>query len=82
MDVEIDAQLGSAYAELRAGLEATLARASGNGTEETAELRAALQRFEDGTYGRCIDCTQQIPVERLEIVPTASRCVSCQQRRE
>lgn len=39
------------------------------------EVRDALKRIEDGTYGRCIDCGQPIPEKRLQAIPWASRCV-------
>lgn len=45
------------------------------------ELRAigiALQRMESGEYGRCVDCGQDIPFERLRAQPEAMRCITCQ----
>lgn len=39
---------------------------------------AALARIESDSYGRCVDCGQQIPEGRLEARPDAARCVSCQ----
>lgn len=50
-----------------------------------AELRAveaALGRIEDGSYGWCMDCGGEIPIERLDAYPTAERCTACQARRE
>ena len=41
------------------------------------EIDAALARIEAGTYGACTRCGSQIPEERLELRPFASRCVSC-----
>jgi RNA polymerase-binding transcription factor DksA len=35
----------------------------------------ALGRIRDGTYGRCAVCGEQIPEERLEIVPETAYCV-------
>ncbi|MFZ5516128.1 MAG: TraR/DksA family transcriptional regulator [Candidatus Zhuqueibacterota bacterium] len=40
-------------------------------------LNEALQRIEDGTYGICISCHQEIPRERLEAVPHTQLCVPC-----
>ncbi|MGH2806847.1 MAG: TraR/DksA family transcriptional regulator [Actinomycetota bacterium] len=37
---------------------------------------AALQRIEEGTYGRCERCGREIPFERLEARPTATLCVT------
>lgn len=44
------------------------------------EITAAEDRLTDGTYGTCQGCSTRIPVERLEILPYVSCCVSCQQR--
>jgi len=40
-------------------------------------LAEALARIADGTYGRCTWCGEPIPVERLEVVPTATGCRTC-----
>jgi RNA polymerase-binding transcription factor DksA len=42
---------------------------------EIAEIDEALQRVEDGTYGICEIGGEQIPDERLEIVPATRWCV-------
>ena len=43
------------------------------------ELAAALERIEEGTFGKCEKCGQEIPVERLEALPSTRLCVSCKQ---
>lgn len=43
--------------------------------EEVEEIKAALQAIEDGTYGRCQVCDEEIPYERLEALPTALTCI-------
>jgi DnaK suppressor protein len=45
------------------------------------EVVAALHRFENGTYGKCERCGNEIPMERLEAIPAARLCVSCKQAR-
>jgi RNA polymerase-binding transcription factor DksA len=45
-------------------------------------MREAIARVDAGTYGRCVDCGSELPDERLEARPEASRCVDCQQRAE
>lgn len=45
---------------------------------ELADVRAALARFNDGTYGTCIDCAQPIDLQRLAAAPSAARCIVCQ----
>lgn len=43
------------------------------------DLRAALSRLDDGTYGVCVDCEEPIAARRLAAVPWAPRCLSCQE---
>lgn len=47
-----------------------------------AEVRAALQRVADGTYGVCDKCGAEIPSERLEAVPTTNLCIQCKEAEE
>jgi RNA polymerase-binding protein DksA len=51
-------------------------------TGELREIAAALTRMDEGRYGECIHCGRDIPFARLEVQPTALRCVPCQQRFE
>ena len=44
-----------------------------------ADVTKALSRLDDGTYGKCERCGREIPIERLEAIPTASLCVTCKQ---
>ncbi len=44
---------------------------------ERSRLRAALARLEDGEYGYCEDCGDDIPSGRLRLDPAALRCVEC-----
>jgi DnaK suppressor protein len=46
------------------------------------QFEHALSRLADGSYGWCEGCSAPIPVERLEIFPSATTCVSCKQSRE
>ena len=45
------------------------------------EVLAALTRIDENTYGRCVDCGDEIPDGRLEARPDAARCVGCQAKR-
>lgn len=45
--------------------------------ESVADIRAALDRIEAGTYGGCESCGRLIAIERLEAIPFARHCVSC-----
>ena len=43
-------------------------------------IEQALQRIESGDYGKCSDCENPIPQERLMAVPTATKCVPCKEK--
>ena len=58
--------------------ETALRLASGE-TQLLNDVADALQRIEEGTYGKCIDCENDIPKGRLEVYPAAKRCVSCKE---
>ena len=47
-----------------------------------AQVRAALQRFNDGEYGECPACGDTIAFRRLKAKPESRFCVPCQQSRE
>ncbi len=40
-------------------------------------LKAALKRMEEGEYGYCEDCGEDIAVKRLEFDPAANKCIEC-----
>jgi DnaK suppressor protein len=42
----------------------------------------ALRRVDDGSYGSCVECGQDIAAARLSALPFAVRCVECQARAE
>ncbi|MBY0279626.1 TraR/DksA C4-type zinc finger protein [Candidatus Binatia bacterium] len=42
-----------------------------------AQLRAALGRLDDGTYGRCMRCDGKIAPARLEAMPEVTVCIGC-----
>ncbi|HTU45584.1 MAG TPA: TraR/DksA family transcriptional regulator [Bryobacteraceae bacterium] len=46
------------------------------------QVRAALQRIEDGTYGKCIDCGRPIEPARLEAVPWTPYCRADQEKHD
>ena len=45
---------------------------------QLALVDAALERLGAGTFGTCVRCGRDIPVERLEALPWAPRCIDCQ----
>jgi DnaK suppressor protein len=42
------------------------------------DVRAALGRIHDGTFGTCLHCESEIASKRLAAVPWASFCIQCQ----
>ncbi len=44
------------------------------------DIKEALQRIEDGTYGICVDTGEEISTERLEAIPYAKRTFEAQQK--
>lgn len=42
------------------------------------EVRAALGRVADGSYGVCLECEEEISQKRLKAVPWATLCIACQ----
>jgi YteA family regulatory protein len=44
------------------------------------KIEDCLQNIEEGSYGSCKSCGEDIPEERLEFIPYAEFCVSCQDK--
>lgn len=42
-------------------------------------VRAALARIEDGSYGTCLHCEEEIKPKRLDAVPWTRFCIRCQE---
>jgi DnaK suppressor protein len=42
-------------------------------------VRAALRRIADGTYGVCMHCDEEIKPKRLQAVPWTMYCIRCQE---
>lgn len=45
--------------------------------EEILEIRTALRRIDDGTYGSCTQCHKPIAKARLAALPWATSCIKC-----
>ncbi len=52
------------------------------GSSTIEQIDAALLKLEDGSYGMCELCEEPIHPDRLEALPFASLCVSCQRKKE
>jgi len=54
----------------------------GRAQQELQEITDALARIDHRSYGLCDDCSQAIPLARLEAIPTARVCVACKSKSE
>ena len=50
--------------------------------ETLNKIDAALRRLEEGTYGQCFECGDEIAKARLRALPFAVRCKDCEEARE
>lgn len=50
--------------------------------ETLHKIDEALARLEDGTYGNCFECGEEISRQRLRALPFAVRCKDCEEARE
>lgn len=46
------------------------------------QIEAAIERIENGTYGACDTCGEEIPESRLDAIPYAAQCVRCASQQE
>ena len=42
-------------------------------SEQEREVDRALARLDDGSYGRCVECGEDIALERLQALPATAR---------
>ena len=51
-------------------------------SETLTKVDAALRRLEEGSYGDCFECGEEIAEARLRALPFAVRCKDCEEARE
>ena len=51
-------------------------------SETLNKVDAALRRLDEGTYGDCFECGEEIAEARLRALPFAVRCKDCEEARE
>jgi DnaK suppressor protein len=71
--------LDQAHTEHEKSLFFSLQEREGDSIEK---ILKALERIEEGTFGVCEECKGKIPRLRLEVNPSATLCVKCQETRE
>jgi DnaK suppressor protein len=80
LEEETGEQLSAADNHLADAASDTYERELDEGLEEDAreqlrQIESALARIESGEYGTCTVCGKEIPVERLEAMPSATLCI-------
>jgi RNA polymerase-binding protein DksA len=63
------------------GLEMELNIAS-SGNERLRLIEEAIERVEDGSFGKCLSCGADIHAERLKALPYARLCIDCARESE
>src|SRR6266568_9516878 len=69
----------SAEADIQEDLEFALVQMK---SETLNKITDALARLEQGNYGNCFDCGEEIGEKRLRALPFAVRCKDCEEARE
>ncbi len=47
------------------------------GLLEVKQIKNALKRIADGTYGKCVKCGNKISTKRLDLIPHTALCRNC-----
>jgi DnaK suppressor protein len=50
--------------------------------EQYKDIADAFRKLQNGTYGLCEECGQEVDIKRLEVTPLARYCITCKQRKE
>lgn len=87
---DLGAKIGELAGDLRAPLSAdweeqatqtegdeVLAALENSALSEVYQIRSALQRIENGTYGNCETCAETIDAKRMAALPYATQCIQC-----
>ncbi|MFN8625615.1 MAG: TraR/DksA C4-type zinc finger protein [Candidatus Binatia bacterium] len=75
-----EAELEETAREVRAAR--LLARLDDRVVTELDEIDRALLRLRDGHYGKCVSCSERIPLARLEAIPETRYCRDCAEETE
>jgi DnaK suppressor protein len=46
------------------------------------KIKSALERIENGTFGICEQCEEEISIERLKARPVTTQCIDCKSKEE
>ncbi len=81
--VELDQTRVGRVSRIDAMQQQKMAEATQRGHQlRRKQIRAALERVEQGTYGDCRLCEEPVGYRRLQARPETPFCVECQSKRE
>lgn len=76
--VELDQQSVGRLSRMDAMQQQAMADAEARRRQsDIARIDAALKRIEEGEFGWCLTCGEQIAEQRLDIDPMATQCIAC-----
>lgn len=76
--VELDQQTVGRLSRMDAMQHQAMARAQQTRRNtEIVRLNAALARMDEGEFGYCEDCGDEIASKRLDLDPAATKCITC-----
>ncbi|WP_026988900.1 TraR/DksA family transcriptional regulator [Fodinicurvata sediminis] len=76
--VELDQQSVGRLSRMDAMQVQAMAKASEQRRQtRLRKIDAALKRIEEDEFGYCVACGEEIAPKRLELDPTAPRCIDC-----
>ncbi|MDJ1017898.1 MAG: TraR/DksA C4-type zinc finger protein [Paracoccaceae bacterium] len=76
--VRLDQQAVGRLSRMDAMQRQAMAQATARRRAARADrIRAALERIEEGEFGFCSECGEEIAPKRLDLDPTIPTCVSC-----
>ncbi|TCO68785.1 TraR/DksA family transcriptional regulator [Rhodovulum euryhalinum] len=79
IEAELDTHQSKDWGELAVEREEdeVLEGMGASGLAEVKQINAALARIEDGSYGYCVRCGEEIAEERLDVLPATPFCRIC-----
>jgi len=76
--VELDQQAVGRLSRMHAMQQQAMAEAQERARQlDLTRIEMAERRMNEGDYGYCIECDEEIPDARLAIDPMAEKCVRC-----
>jgi len=76
--VQLDQQSVGRLSRMDAMQQQAMAKATqARRGQQSLRIIAAFSRMDEGEFGYCTECGEDIPLKRLELDPTLATCVSC-----